>query len=160
MEKWICVTCGTQFTESKEPPESCAICCDDRQYVGYKGQQWTTLGRMKRDGFRIEIREHEPDLYGIGTSPSFAIGQRALLIRSPKGNVLWDCLSLVDDETIEEILRLGGLNAIAISHPHYYSTMVEWADRFDIPVYLHEADRRWVMRPSERIRFWSGETLR
>jgi len=36
--------------------------------------------------------------------------------------------------------------------------MVEWADRFDIPIYLHEADREWVMRPSERITFWWGET--
>jgi glyoxylase-like metal-dependent hydrolase (beta-lactamase superfamily II) len=36
--------------------------------------------------------------------------------------------------------------------------MVEWADRFDIPIYLHEADREWVMRPSESITFWSGET--
>src|SRR5260221_12746323 len=36
--------------------------------------------------------------------------------------------------------------------------MVEWADRFDIPIVLHEACREWVMRPSERIAFWSGET--
>jgi hypothetical protein len=36
--------------------------------------------------------------------------------------------------------------------------MVEWADRFDIPIYLHEADREWVMRPNERITFWWGET--
>src|SRR5713101_2309095 len=67
-------------------------------------------------------------------------------------------MSLIDDETAAGIERLGGLSAIAISHPHYYSTMVEWADRFDAPIYLHEADREWVMRPSERIRFWSGET--
>ncbi len=38
--------------------------------------------------------------------------------------------------------------------------MVEWAERFDAPIYLHEADKQWVMRPSERITFWSGETLK
>lgn len=37
--------------------------------------------------------------------------------------------------------------------------MVEWAERFNATVYLHEADRQWVMRPDKRITFWSGETL-
>jgi len=113
---------------------------------------------MQQDGYRNEFREHEPGLIGIGTTPSFAIGERALLVQDERGNILWDCMSLIDDETAAGIERLGGLSAIAISHPHYYSTMVEWADRFDAPIYLHEADREWVMRPSERIRFWSGET--
>jgi len=158
MEKWICKTCGTQFPLSEQPPEACPICCDERQYVGYQGQQWTTLAQMQKDGFRNEFKEHEPGLIGIGTTPSFAIGERALLVQSSQGNILWDCMSLIDDETVTEMKRLGGLTAIAISHPHYYSTMVEWANRFDIPIYLHEADREWVMRPSERITFWSGET--
>ena len=52
----------------------------------------------------------------------------------------------------------GGLAAIAISHPHYYSAMVEWAHTFGCPVYLHEAERKWVMRPDPAIRFWDGET--
>lgn len=158
MEKWICRTCGTQFAPSEQPPESCPICMDERQYVGYNGQQWTTLAQMHENGYRNEFREHEPGLIGIGTTPSFAIGERALLVQGQHGNVMWDCMSLIDDETVEGIERLGGLTAMAISHPHYYSTMVEWADRFDIPIFLHEADRQWVMRTSERIHFWSGET--
>jgi len=158
LEKWICKTCGTQFPPSEQQPETCPICRDERQYVGYQGQQWTTLAQMQNDGFRNEFKEHEPGLIGIGTTPLFAIGERALLVQNEQGNVLWDCMSLLDDGTVVGIERLGGLTAIAISHPHYYSTMVEWADRFDIPIYLHEADREWVMRPSERIIFWSGET--
>jgi len=158
MEKWICKTCGTQFAPGENPPEACPICQDERQYVGYAGQQWTTLAQMQRDGFRNEFREHEPHLVGVGTTPTFAIGERALLLQTERENVLWDCMSLLDDETVAEIEKLGGLTAIAISHPHYYSTMVEWADRFQVPIYLHAADRQWVMRPSERIRFWSGDT--
>ena len=119
------------------------------------GQRWPKYRMM---AFATNSREHEPGLIGIGTTPSFAIGERALLIQSPQGNILWDCMSLIDEDTTAGIERLGGLTAIAISHPHYYSTMVEWADRFDIPIYLHEADREWVMRPSGRITFWSGET--
>ena len=117
MEKWICKTCGTQFPLSEQPPEACAICCDERQYVGYQGQQWTTLAQMQKDGFRNEFKEHEPGLIGIGTTPSFAIGERALLVQSAQGNVLWDCMSLIDDETVAEIERLSGLTAIAISSP-------------------------------------------
>jgi hypothetical protein len=158
MAHWICRTCGTQFAESEQPPQACPICDDQRQYVGYDGQTWTTLAQLQADGFRNEFREQEAGLTGIGTTPSFAIGERALLVQHPQGNVLWDCMSLIDDETVAEIKRLGGLTAIAISHPHYYASMVEWSQRFDAPIYLHEADRQWVMRPSERITFWSGET--
>lgn len=159
MEHWICMTCGTQFTASEQPPQVCPICTDERQYIGYKGQQWTTLAQMQRDGFHNEFREHEPGLIGIGTTPTFAIGERALLLQHAQGNVLWDCMSFLDEETAAGIARLGGLSAIAISHPHYYATMVTWAERFDARIYLHEADRQWVMQPSERITFWSGVTL-
>jgi len=54
--------------------------------------------------------------------------------------------------------RRGGLDAIAISHPHYYSGMIEWAHRFDCPVHLHTADREWIMRPDDAIELWDGET--
>jgi hypothetical protein len=157
MEHWICQTCGTQFAASEHPPERCPLCCDARQYIGYAGQQWTTLARMRQEGYRNEFREHEPGLVGIGTTPAFAIGERALLLRHPQGNILWDCVALIDDQTVAEIERLGGVSAIAISHPHYYTTFVEWSRRFDAPIYLHEADRQWVMRPDERIIFWGGE---
>ncbi len=159
MEHWMCVTCGTQYAPSLEPPQQCPICLDPRQYVGAQGHQWTTLGKMREDGYHALIRQEAPQLTGIGTSPAFAIGQRALLVQTERGNVLWDCISLLDDEIVQTVEHLGGIAAIAISHPHFYSSMIEWAERFNAPVYLHEANRRWVMRPDERITFWSGETM-
>src|SRR5579875_3231482 len=111
MENWICETCGTQCAESQEPPRAYPICLDQRQYIGPAGQKWTTLAAMKRDGLRNEIREHEPNLIGIGTTPPFAIGQRALLIRSAQGNVLWDCISLLDDDTVAAVQAMGGIQA-------------------------------------------------
>ncbi len=154
MEAFICVTCGTQFALSEREPDACPICEDERQYVGPEGQNWTTTAELARE-HRNRIEEVEPGLHGIGTEPSFAIGQRALHV----DRLLWDCISLVDDATEQEVERLGGIDTIAISHPHYYSGMVEWAERFDARILLHEADREWVMRPSERIEFWSGERL-
>jgi glyoxylase-like metal-dependent hydrolase (beta-lactamase superfamily II) len=105
-----------------------------------------------------EIRD-DADIVGIGTEPSFAIGQRALLVPWRGSNLMWDCITLLDDETGAAVEARGGIAAIAISHPHYYSAMVEWAERFDCPVHLHEADHEWVMRPSERIEHWRGDTL-
>ena len=105
------------------------------------------------------FEEEAPRLLGIGTEPEFAIGQRALLLQSPGGNLLWDCISLLDDETIAEVNARGGIRAIAISHPHFYSSMIEWAECFDAQIFLHSADREWVMRKSRRIQFWEGTTL-
>ena len=157
MACFICVTCGTQFPETAEAPKRCPICKDERQYVGWAGQSWTTLPELCAD-HRPVFREEEAGLLGIGTEPKFAIGQRALLVQTPAGNVLWDCISLLNDEIVERVRSLGGLSAIAISHPHYYSSLVEWSRAFDAPVYLHAADREWVMRPDPCINYWEGAT--
>src|SRR5205823_5862888 len=118
--------------------------------------RWTTLAAMRATHRNI-VAALEPELDSIVTEPKFAIGQRAHLIRSPGGNVLWDCITLIDDETVAAVRARGGIGAIAISHPHYYSTRVEWARAFDAPVYLHAADREWVMRPDPSIAFWEGD---
>ncbi len=103
MQNWICVTCGTQYPASDNPPQECPICLDQRQYVGHNGQKWTTIASMQANGSKNRFREYEPHLTGIGTEPQFAIGQRALLVQSNAGNVLWDCISYLDDETISSI---------------------------------------------------------
>ena len=157
MPNFICTTCGAQFAESFQPPSECNICQDERQYVGWNGQQWTTLDALRKT-HQTTIKQKESNLIGIGMEPSFAIGQRALLITQPGGNVLWDCIPLLDEATISAIRALGGISAIAISHPHYYSVMIEWSKAFDAPVYLHSADRQWVMRPDPAIEFWDGQT--
>jgi hypothetical protein len=156
---YICVTCGVQFIPSDQPPPSCPICEDERQYVGWRGQQWTTLEQMAAQGFQNELREEEPGLTSIGTVPGFAIGQRALLVQTPAGNMLWDCQSFLDQRTVEAVRALGGVAAIGISHPHFYGVNIEWSEAFDgAPVYIHAADGRWVMRPSASVVLWEGET--
>jgi hypothetical protein len=155
---FICATCGSQHSPSARPPAECAICTDERQYVGRDGQRWTTLAALRAD-HQVDVREEEPGLTGIGSAPSFAIGQRALLVQTETGNVLWDCLAPFDEGTAEALAARGGVDAIAISHPHFYTTMVEWSRAFDAPIHLHLADRRWVMWPDESIRFWEGDRL-
>lgn len=158
MPSFICVTCGTGFPPSDREPANCPICEDERQYVPLAGQQWTameTIGRRHMNAFR----RLEDGLLGLAMAPVFAIGQRALILRTSIGNILWECVPLLDQATIDIVNGLGGLAAIAVSHPHYYSTMVDWSHAFNAPVHLHEADQHWVMRPDPTIHFWKGETL-
>jgi glyoxylase-like metal-dependent hydrolase (beta-lactamase superfamily II) len=154
----ICNTCGTSFPDTAEPPSACAICEDERQFVARSGQAWTTPLRLSATHANA-WRRLEADLFEIHTEPGFAIGQRALLLRTPQGNILWDCITLLDDATEALVRGLGGIQAIAISHPHYYSCMQDWARVFDCPVHLHEADAAWVMRSDPAIRHWQSETL-
>ena len=156
-QAWICTTCGTQYAPSDAPPARCSICDEERQFVLPTGQQWTNLTQLRKSHMATVRREGE--LLGIGTAPAFGIGQRALLVRTPHGNVLWDCISLIDDAIVEIVRALGGLAAIAISHPHYYTTMVDWSDAFGgIPVYLHAADQRWIMRSAPCLQLWTEAT--
>lgn len=156
----ICVACGVQYEGTiASPPVSCPVCEDERQYVRREGQAWTTLEALRETERVNRVIEVEPGLYSVQTEPRVAIGQRALLVQSDAGNVLWDCVTYLDDSTVEVIRQLGGIRYIAISHPHYYSAMVEWAEAFDAQIVLHEDSKEWVMRPSERITFWSGDAL-
>lgn len=157
MPNYICVTCGVQYEESDEPPAHCRICEDDRQYIGANGQQWTMLDALKAIHQNV-IEEDEPGLIGITSDPPIAIAQRARLILSEHGNVLCECITFLDETTIAAIDSMGGISAIAISHPHFYSSMVTWSKAFgNAPIYIHEDNREWVMRPHENIKFWSGE---
>ena len=91
----LCVTCGTQCATSDRPPENCPICQDERQYIGPQGQKWITIEELKKTHRNVFFKEGE-NLWGIQTQPQFAIGQRALLLRTKDGGFLWDCISLVD----------------------------------------------------------------
>jgi hypothetical protein len=157
MPAYICTACGTQFPESPVPPAQCLICEEDRQYVPARGQGWTTLDALSKSHMN-SFREHEPGVLGI--SAGFAIGQRALLVRTPGGNILWDCVSTLDAATVTLIKGLGGLKAIAISHPHFYTSMGAWSRAFgDVPIYLNAADKDWIVNPNPAVKSWEGDTL-
>ncbi|GMA62979.1 hypothetical protein NZD89_24465 [Alicyclobacillus fastidiosus] len=161
MEKnYICTTCGTQYSQSVAQPHTCVICDEERQFINPNGQSWTTLEEMRTDNlYKNEVLCEEEGLYSINTTPKFAIGQTAYLVQNNGFNVLWDCITYLDENTLNEVKRLGGIQAIALSHPHYYSTQIEWADTFNVPVLIHEDDKEWVVRSSDRIQFWSGDFI-
>ncbi|KAL1966706.1 hypothetical protein VTN77DRAFT_3903 [Rasamsonia byssochlamydoides] len=171
----ICSTCGVQYPES-DPSlrSSCSVCDDPRQYVAPTGQSWTTLRAMQESKkYHNEFIPMENDdnlsnagggrkLISIRTVPQVAIGQRAILCCSPTrgNNILWDCITYLDEETVRYIKEeFGGIKAIVISHPHYFSTCLCWAEAFDCNVYLSAEDAEWVMRRGERQVLWEGGRL-
>lgn len=157
-QSFICNTCGIEYEPSHQPPPVCKICADERQYINAKGQSWTVLSDINK-GHKNIIEKISPNLYAIYTTPAFAIGQRAHLLQTPHGNILWDCIANLDASTIDLLNRLGGIDMIAISHPHYYTTMAGWSKAFhDAPVYLHEGDEQWIARRDCNLVLWSGHT--
>jgi hypothetical protein len=156
---WTCEQCGAQFPKGDEPPVSCPICEDERQFVNWKGQAWIAREALS-ERHRLVWRD-DLGILGIGVEPSFAIGQRALLVPEADGCVLWDCLPLLTNDVVEHIRSLGGLKAIAVSHPHYYGAVADWSEAFGgVPIYLHSDDRAWITRPHSAIELWSGEIHR
>lgn len=151
----ICRTCGVQYGA---PRANCPICEDERQYVGWDGQEWTSLAELRESGRTGRIEPEGPGVVGVGAVPPTAIGQRALLVRGRGGNVLFDMITYIDDDMIAKLRSLGGVSAIALSHPHFYGSMIEYSHAFDAPVYIHANDREWVARPDDSVVFWEGET--
>lgn len=48
-----------------------------------------------------------------------------------------------------QISSRGGLSAIIISHPHFYTTHLTWARTFACPIYTHGADSTWLNRSDD-----------
>ena len=156
MPVWICRTCAVEHPDTSEPGAVCAVCSDDRQYVRPSGQRWTTMTELAAQGHRGSVAEVEPGLLGISVAPGVGIGQRALLVRTPAGNLLWDPTGYVDDDLVAAVREVGGVAAVASSHPHMFGAQVAWAQRFDAPVWVQAADRGWVQREDPRVRSWDA----
>lgn len=159
MPCYLCETCGTQFAATAAPPAHCPVCEDERQYVGWQGQRWTTHDALAQR-FRLRVGDDD-GLTAVAIDGAFAIPQRALCLPTDAGRILWECLSLVTPEAVQALKALGGIDRIVISHPHFYGAMVEWSEAFGgVPILLHEADRSWVQRPAPQIEYWRGDQLR
>ena len=155
MPAWICRTCANQAADTAEPLPVCTVCADERQYIGRGGQRWTTLEELAGEGHHSVVRDVEPQLLGIGVEPQVGIGQRALVVRTDAGQVLWDPPGFLDGDAISAVRERGPLLGVAASHPHFYGVAVEWSHAFGgAPLLIPEADSRWLMRPDPAVKLW------
>lgn len=157
-QAWICATCAVEYPPTDQPPKVCPICTDERQYVKPSGQAWTTLGELTAAGHHGSINEVEPGLLGVTVEPEVGIGQRALLVQTDAGNLLWDPTGYLDESFIADVAAVGGVAVIAASHPHMFGVQVEWSRAFgDAPIYVVDADRSWLQRDNPVVRGWADE---
>lgn len=101
----ICRACGTQY-QTTTPLKSCRICDDPRQYVPAAGQKFTTMGELQQSsaGHKLVFKQEEdPKVWAITIEPSVGIGQRAFLIQTEHGNVLWDLVCYLDEKAVEKV---------------------------------------------------------
>lgn len=157
MTLWICATCGVEHAESPQPPEQCAICSDDRQWVPRTGQIWTTQDELA-GGYDLTVAELEPDLFALEIHPEFGIGQHTLVLRTPAGNLLWEPSGVMTPAMIGAVRDLGGIAAVTASHPHLTGASVSWSREFGgVPVYVNADDERWIRRPDDAIELWTDK---
>lgn len=154
----ICTTCGTQMTLGFDKNSNCPICSEERQYIPDRGQTWTTHQKLQSNHIVKNLQLSE-NLYEFTIDSTFGIGQRALMVISDEGNILWDCIPLLNEKVIEFIKAKGGLKAIAFSHPHFYSNMNDWADVFDCPILIHKNDAEHIMVKGKHLNLWEGDEL-
>jgi hypothetical protein len=159
MSMFICVACGTQYADSPVPPARCDVCRNETSLESSGGQPWTTLEQIRVRHTNV-VQRLERDLFSVRSIPTFLAGQRALLLRTGRGNILWDCITPIDEATVRTIRVLGGVTAVAMSHPRLFASVVEWSHAFGgVPVYLHATSRRWLMRPDPVVQYWDGAAL-
>jgi glyoxylase-like metal-dependent hydrolase (beta-lactamase superfamily II) len=148
-----------QYTEQENPPARCSNCSDERESMTHKLPRWTTLKEMAGK-YRNVFTPLGDGVNGICIAPPFGIGPEVFFIQTATGNILWDCLAYLDQQTLDQIQSLGGLSAITISHPHMLGSVVEWSHALgNVPVYIHEDNRSWMMRPDPVVQWWQGEKL-
>ena len=154
----ICTACGTQYSS---PVTTCRICDDPRQFVPPSGQSFTTLAKAQASGYSLTFtpEPHCPNIIAIRIEPpTLGIGQRAFLIITPHGNIIWDLVCYLDNKAVSKINEYGGVICIIISHPHFYTTWVDWAETFSCLVFLAGLDKSWLNRQSDRVNFLDGST--
>ena len=130
MEHYICITCGTQFAETAGAARALP---DLRGRAAVRRPRRAALDYAGETAARPPQRDHAGGAGAdrIGTEPKFAIGQRALLVRTPRRQRALGLRHAARRRRPRRGPRArAGIGAIAISHPHYYSAMVEWSRAF------------------------------
>ncbi|GAS90945.1 predicted protein [Mycolicibacterium brisbanense] len=119
---------------------------------------WTTLEALAAQPHHTEYADHGRGVHSLRRVPRFAIGHRSFLVQTAHGNLLWDAPSYLDDDVVALVRRLGGVAAIAASHPHMFGAQLSWSRAFDrVPVYVNALDQEWLPQQDLLIELWHDE---
>lgn len=164
MTTWICDGCGVEHADSplRPAPDSCVltsavVSMEERGDLPPHGQ-WTTLDELAALAHSTEHIDHGLGVHSLRRTPRFAIGHRSFLVQTGAGNLLWDSPAYLDDEILGMIRELGGVAAIAASHPHMFGAQVSWSREFGgVPVYVNADDQEWLPYRDPVIALWRDQ---
>ncbi|BDY27914.1 MULTISPECIES: hydrolase [Mycolicibacterium] len=164
MPTWICTGCGIEHPEADDrPAENTCVLTSEVVAIEERGDlpphgTWTTLELLAAQPHHTEHVDHGRGVHSLRREPRFAIGHRSFLVQTAHGNLLWDAPAYLDDEIAGLVRGLGGVTAIASSHPHMFGAQLSWSREFgDVPVYVNALDREWLPRTDPVIELWKGE---
>lgn len=164
MPTWICDGCGVEHADSDtRPPENSCVFASEVVPVEERGHlpphgTWTTLEELATAPHQTEHVDHGRGIHSLRRVPRFAIGHRSFLVQTGHGNLLWDSPGYLDDEIVELVADLGGISAVAASHPHMFGAQLSWSSEFGgVPVYVNALDKEWLPVVDPLIELWEGE---
>ncbi|MBU8817988.1 hydrolase [Mycolicibacterium goodii] len=162
MSMWICTGCGVEHESvDEQPPSTSCVLTSEVVSIEERGDlpphgSWTTLEQLAAQPHHTEYVSHGRGVHSLRRAPRFAIGHRSFVVQTPAGNLLWDAPSYLDDEIAGLVRSLGGICAVASSHPHMFGAQISWSRAFGgVPIYVNELDREWLPQPDPLIELWS-----
>ncbi len=161
MTIWVCDGCGLEHSDSAAPPAAGCVLATDAVSVEERGDlgphgHWTTHEGLARQPHTTHHRDHGRGVHSFRREPRLAIGHWSFVLRTPGGNLLWDPPAYIDPVVVGMVRSLGGIAAIAVSHPHMFAAQVSWSHEFGhIPVLVKDKDKSWIARNDPVIRYWS-----
>ena len=163
MPTWICTGCGVEHPDSRVEPATACVLTSEVPSIEERGDlpphgSWTTLQALAAQPHHTEYVDHGRGVHSLRRTPRFAIGHRSYLVRAPHGNLLWDAPSYLDDDVVGVVRRLGGIAAVAASHPHMFGAQLSWSREFGgVPVFVNALDQEWLPGSDPLIELWTDE---
>ena len=164
MPTWICTGCGVEHPDSDTEPASSCVLTSETVSIEERGDlpphgTWTTLDELAAQPHHTEHVDHGRGVHSLRRAPKFAIGHRSFLVQTANGNLLWDSPGYLDDEIVGLVHGLGGVAAVAASHPHMFGAQLSWSRAFGgVPVYVNSLDAEWLPAPDPLIELWEGQS--
>ncbi len=161
---WICTGCGVEHESADDqPPGPVCVLTSEVVSIEERGDlpphgTWTTMEQLAAQPHHTEHVDHGRGVHSLRRAPRFAIGHRSFVVQTSTGNLLWDAPSYLDDEIVDLVRGLGGVVAIASSHPHMFGAQISWSREFGgVPVYVNELDQEWLPQADRLIELWGDE---
>ncbi|TXT07490.1 hypothetical protein VHUM_03210 [Vanrija humicola] len=156
----VCATCATQYPAPRRDCTHAKLSgsTDHPQARGATTSSATSRTRASRSS---RPSRSSPSLRRVSISPACVKLTPAFLLETFEGSFIWDCSAVLTPPLIAHLTHLRRpLKAMAISHPHFFSTSLTWARALGVPLYINALDKEWYQRResagADEVVFWSG----